>query len=82
MIKELAEEFKKQFTFLGENTEKCIPLTVPIEKEVTRINENGEEIAKNISYILQFIDMEDLWPAHYQILSIIFLKDFIKLNGN
>ena len=56
MIKELAEEFKKQFTFLGENTEKCITLTVPIEKEVTRINENGEEIAKNISYILQFID--------------------------
>ena len=56
MIKELAEEFKKQFTFLEENTEKCITLTVPIEKEVTRINENGEEIAKNISYILQFID--------------------------
>ena len=56
MIKELAEEFKKQFTFLGENTEKWITLTVPIEKEVTRINENGEEIAKNISYILQFID--------------------------
>ena len=56
MIKELAEEFKKQFTFLGENTEKCITLTVPIEKEVTRINETGEEIAKNISYILQFID--------------------------
>ena len=56
MIKELAEEFKKQFTFLGENTEKCITLTVPIEKEVTKINENGQEIAKNIFYILQFID--------------------------
>ena len=27
IIKELAEEFKKQFTFLGENTEKCITFT-------------------------------------------------------
>ena len=30
--------------------------TVPIEKEITRIDKNGEEIAKNISYILQFND--------------------------
>ena len=26
--------------------------------------------------------VQDLWEAHYQILSIIFLKDFIKLNVN
>ena len=47
-------------TCLGENTEKCITFTVPIENEVTRrkrrIDENGEEVTKNISYILQFID--------------------------
>ena len=30
--------------------------TVPIEKEVTRIGENGEQITKNVSYISQFID--------------------------
>ena len=30
--------------------------TVPIEKEVTRIDKNREEITKNMSYILQFID--------------------------
>ena len=35
-----------------ENTEKCITFTVPIEKEVTRIDKNGEEITKNIRYIL------------------------------
>ena len=29
---------------------------VQIEKKVTRIDKNGEEITKNISYILQFID--------------------------
>ena len=40
IIKELADEFKKQFTCLGENTEKYITFTVPIEKEVTRIDKN------------------------------------------
>ena len=25
---------------------------------------------------------KDLWPAHYQILLIILLEDFIKLNAN
>ena len=52
----LAEEFRKQFPCLGENTEKYITFTVPVENEVTRIDKNGEEVTKNISYILQFID--------------------------
>ena len=56
IIKELPEEFRKQFTRLGENTKKYITFTVPIDKEVTRINKTGKEITKNISYILQFID--------------------------
>ena len=41
---------------MGENTEKYITFTVPIENEVTRIDKNGEKIYKNISQILQFID--------------------------
>ena len=56
IIKELAEEFKKLFTCLGEHTDKHITFTVPIEKEVTKIDETGDEITRNISYILQFID--------------------------
>ena len=56
IVKELAEEFQKQFTCSGENTEKYMTFTVPIEKEVTRIDKNGEEITKYISYLLQFID--------------------------
>ena len=56
VIKELAEEFKRQFTCLGEYTQKYTTFTVPIEKEVTRIDKNGEEVTKNISYLLQFID--------------------------
>ena len=31
-------------------------------------------------YILSIT--QDLWQAHYQILSIIFLKEFIELNVN
>ena len=46
IIKELAEEFKKQFTCLGGNNEKCITITIPIEKEVTRIDKIGEKIMK------------------------------------
>ena len=55
-IKELAEEFQKKFTCLGENTGKYITCAIPIEKEITRVDKNGEEITKNISYILQFVD--------------------------
>ena len=44
-MKELADEFKKHITF-----------TVPLEKEVTRIDKNREEITKNISYMLQCIN--------------------------
>ena len=32
---------KKQFICLGENTKKYITFTVPIEKEVARVNKNG-----------------------------------------
>ena len=56
IIKELAEEFNKQFTCLGGNIEKYVTFTVPIAKEVTRIDKNGEEFTKHISYISQFID--------------------------
>ena len=57
-----------------------IIFTVPIEKEVTRIDK------KNLQKIyLTYFDLltaQDLWPAYYQILSITFLKEFIKLNVN
>ena len=40
------EEFDNEFTCLEENPEKYITFTVPIEKQVTRINKNGKEITK------------------------------------
>ena len=54
IMKELAEEFEKEITCLGENTVKPLTFSVPIQKEVTRIDKNGEEIRKIISYRLQF----------------------------
>ena len=51
----MAEEFEKKFTSFGENTKKYKTFTAPIEK-IIRINKNREEITKNISYRLQFLD--------------------------
>ena len=48
-MKEQVKEFERQFTCFWENTKKYT-FSVPIEKEVTIIFKNGEEITKNISY--------------------------------
>ena len=56
IIKQLAKEFKGQFNCSGEHTEKYITFSVSVEKEVTRIDKNGKEIIKTVSYRLQFID--------------------------
>ena len=65
IIKELAEEFEGQSTCLGVNTKKYIIISVPTEKEVTRIDKNWKEIIKTISCRLQIIDipwfMAGLW---------------------
>ena len=78
----MAEESKKQCTCLVENSEKYITFTVPIEQEITRIDKNGEEITKNMSYMLQFNYSARLLQVLYQILLIIFLREFIKLDVN
>ena len=65
----------KKIYLFGGNTEKTF--TVPIEREVTRIDKNGEEITNYNLLIAQ-----DLWQANYQILSIIFQKKFMKLAVN
>ena len=52
IMKELTEKVKKQFTCLVKNAKTYITLTVPIEKERTRIDKNGEKISKNMAYIL------------------------------
>ena len=41
IIKELAEEFQKQFTRLGQISKKYITFTVPVEKEVTKTDKHA-----------------------------------------
>ena len=41
---------------------KIVTFPVPIKKEVTRIDKNGEKIAKHIPYVLQFLDRARLMP--------------------
>ena len=53
-----------------------------MEKEVTRTDKTGEEITKNTYRNYNLLIAQDIWQAHYQILPIIFLKEFIELNIN
>ena len=53
--KKLAEELKRQFTCLGENTEKYISFSVQIKRSYKK-GYKGKEIARKMSYRLQFID--------------------------
>ena len=55
-MKELAKEFDEPFDFLGENTEKYDTFSVPIEKEVAKLDRDGNESAGTISYKIKFID--------------------------
>ena len=64
-LKDLTKEFEKQCTCLRKNTEKYITFSVPIEKEVTRIDENGKEITKTISYRLQFTDSTRFMASYF-----------------
>ena len=56
IIKNLAEEFEKEFECLGENTEKYITFSVPIKKEITRKDNNGNDKIIKISCKIKFID--------------------------
>ena len=56
IIKGLANEFEKKFESLGENTEKYKTYSVPIEKEVIKIDKDGNESVVTISYKIKFID--------------------------
>ena len=56
IIKELAEELEIEFECLGENTEKYIPFSVPIKKEITKIDKDGNDKIMKTSYKIKFID--------------------------
>ena len=56
IIKGLADEFEGQLECLGQNTEKYISFSVPIKKQITKIDKDGNDKIANISYKIKFID--------------------------
>ena len=80
-MKKLGNEFKGQFECLAENTKKYKPFSVPIAKEMKKVDNDGKEDVKTVSYKINLLIVQDLWQVPYQILSIISQMEFIKLNG-
>ena len=56
IIKELANEVEGQFECLGENTENYKAFSVPLEKELTNIDKDGNERVVTISCKIKLID--------------------------
>ena len=56
IIEELENKSEVQFECLGENTEKYKTFSIPREKGVTNIDEDGKESVVTISYKIKFID--------------------------
>ena len=73
IIREVAEEFEGEFECLGENTEKYITFSVPIKKEITEKDKNGNDKITNI--------IAALCQHRYHILLVIYLKGFIVIDA-
>ena len=82
IIKELAEEFEGEFDCLGENTEKYITFSVPIEKEITKKDRDGNDKITKISHKIKFIErfrfmssslsnLVDIWRLHSDSAQIV-----------
>ena len=52
----MAEEFEGEIECLGENNEKYITFSVPIKKEITKINKDSNDKIMKMSYQIKFID--------------------------
>ena len=60
IIKMLAEEFKKQFTCLGQNTQKYITFTVPIEKKLLKLIKMEKKLQNIYLRFYSFFIVQDL----------------------
>ena len=56
IIKELANEFERQFECLEENKEKYKTFSVPVKREIEKIVKDGNESVETISYKIIIID--------------------------
>ena len=73
--------FKGQFECLGEKPKKYTTFSFSTEKEIRKLNKDGNEYIMTISYKIKLSIVQDLWQVQYHILSIISQKEFIKLNA-
>ena len=78
IMKELAKEFKGKFECLGENTEKYITFSVPIEKE----GDDGKTIVYKIKFIDRFVStslpsLVDSLSDGYIILNTMIVTNFL-----
>ena len=56
ILKELTNEFESPFECIGENSEIYKSFSVPIKKEVVKIDEDGNKSVETISYKIKFIN--------------------------
>ena len=56
IIKELASEFEGSFESIGENSEIYKNFSVPIKKEVIKIDKDGNKSVETVSYKIKFTD--------------------------
>ena len=54
---------------LGENTEKYITFSVPINKQITKIDKDSNDKVIQISYKIKFIDSFRFWPSSLSSLA-------------
>ena len=71
VIKKIAEEFKGEFERLGENTEKYITFSVPLQKE----NDNGEMTTYKLKFIDRYRFMQTSLPNLVGNLSGVYDKE-------
>ena len=63
IFKELAKQFEGEFECLGGNAEKYITFSVPIKKEITKKDKDGNDKTTKISYKIKFIDSYRFLPT-------------------
>ena len=56
IIKELANEFEREFECLGESKEKYKTFSVRVKKEIINIDKEGNESVKTIFYRIKFVN--------------------------
>ena len=66
---------------LGENTKKYKPFSVQVEKEIKKVDQDGNEDITAFLTKYDSLKVHDLWQVHYQIFSTVLQKEFIKLNA-